>query len=99
MLSTPAREFPEFPAALANAALLDPEDVLRQLTRRAATLEERLAARAAELDQYDLPRLFLLEEEFARTVAEAELQWVRALIADLQSGALTWDHEFLHQYQ
>lgn len=98
MLSTPAREFPEFPAALANVMLLEPEDVLRQLEARAATLEERLAARALELEQLDLPRLFLLEEEYARVVAEAELQWVRAVIADLQSGALTWDWEFLRRF-
>src|SRR5918997_5272181 len=44
MLSTPAREFPEFPAALAFLPVLPPEEVLAALRERAATLEARLTA-------------------------------------------------------
>ena len=96
MLSTRAREFPEFPAALAFMPLLDCDDVRQQLRQRVDALEGRLA----ELDQAppELPRLFLLEDEYQRAVAQAELAWVRGLIDDLGSGEITWDHAFLRQF-
>src|SRR5919108_1703029 len=43
MLATPAREFPEFPAALAFLPLLTPDDTLRQLDGRIIRLEAELA--------------------------------------------------------
>src|SRR5919109_3888797 len=43
MLATPAREYPEFPAALAYLPLLTPEYARRQLERRAETLAAELA--------------------------------------------------------
>jgi DNA-binding PadR family transcriptional regulator len=41
---TPAREFPEFPAALASVMVLSPEDVTARLERRAADLTSSPAA-------------------------------------------------------
>ncbi|HEX2037717.1 MAG TPA: PadR family transcriptional regulator [Chloroflexota bacterium] len=92
MLSTPAREFPEFPAALAFLPLLDPCDVRQRLERRVTLLEEELAQLDAELAGAggSLPRIFLVEVEYARAVTAAELAWVRALVDDLRSGRLTW---------
>ena len=99
ILSTPAREFPEFPAALAFLPLLGPDDVRQQLERRAARLEELLAAQRAEIAAVpDLPRLFLLEDEYLRTVAEAELAWIRGLVDDLRSREVTWDDVFLSRF-
>jgi DNA-binding PadR family transcriptional regulator len=97
MLSTPAREFPEFPAALAFVPLLPPQDVLDQLRVRAAVLQGTLARLDSDLsiDVDVLPRLFLLETEYARAVTHTELQWVRSLIEDLSSGRLTWTREWL----
>src|SRR5262245_12358346 len=43
MLSTPAREFPAFPAILAYLALLTPEDAQYQLERRAQVLTAELS--------------------------------------------------------
>jgi DNA-binding PadR family transcriptional regulator len=98
MLSTPAREFPEFPAALACLPMLSPEDVLSQLEARVAALEEALAQvdPQAAGEAFSLPRLFLIEDEYRHAVLQAELQYTRALVADLRSGALTWDGEWLH---
>lgn len=95
MLATPEQEFPDFPAALAHLPLLTPDDALRQL----ATREEALRAKIAQLDDQFraastfLPRLFLLETEYQRGMLAAELSWVRAIIADLRAGSLTWDEE------
>lgn len=99
LLSTPAREYPSFPAALAHLALLTPE-AARQ------ALEQRTAALAAELSRIDaaiastagmLPRLFLVEAEYQRTLVQCELAWVRAIVADLASGALAWDAAWLRE--
>jgi len=99
MLSTPAREFPEFPAALAFLPMLEPDDVRDQLERRAARLEELLAQQQAEVAAApELPRLFLLEDEYLGAVAKAELAWIRTLVDDLRSGAITWDEPFLRQF-
>ena len=97
MLGTPRNEFPEFPAALSFVMLLQPEEALPALERRAASLRQSLDALDAALGgQYDpLPRLFLLETEYLRAVTTAELGWVEGIVADLRSGTLTWSEEEL----
>jgi hypothetical protein len=35
----------------------------------------------------------MLEHEHLVAVTRAELDWVRQVVADLRSGALTWDTE------
>jgi DNA-binding PadR family transcriptional regulator len=93
-LAKPAREYPIFPAALAEVALLSPAQVLAPLEERAAALAARLDAMAAELaGAPPLPRVLLLEHEYERTVVEAELGWVRAVIDDLRGGALSWTEQ------
>jgi DNA-binding PadR family transcriptional regulator len=97
MLSTPAREFPAFPAALAFLPLLTPEDARRQLEVRIIRLEAELARVEAELAGAAriVPRLFLIEEEYLCAALCTELEWVRALTDDLRAGRLTWDGEWL----
>ena len=96
MLSAPAREFPEFPAELASVMVLSPEDVTTRLETRAAGLRTSLAAdRAAMRSVPDLPRLFLLDEEYSLAVREAELRWVEGVLDALRSGELTWSAEWI----
>src|SRR5437764_6779474 len=100
MLCTPAQEYPEFPAAVSLLPLLTPEDALHQLEMREVRLADRIASIDRDLETYaiGLPRLFLLESEYVRTVLEAELKWVRLIIADLRSGELTWNQEWLRPF-
>ena len=100
MLSTPSDEFPEFPAAVSLIPLIMPEDALAQLQQRAARIAARLAAIEAALQSGapELPRLFLLEEEIVLALLNTELTWLRGLIADLQSGEITWDHEWIRGF-
>ncbi len=97
MLSNPLNEFPEFPAAVSLLPLLTPDDARNQLDLRARRLSDRLAAMDQELKTYSasLPRLFLLETEYMRLVAQAELDWVRSIASDLGSGKLTWSPEWI----
>ncbi|MGN9891090.1 PadR family transcriptional regulator [Micromonospora sp. L31] len=94
-LATPAREFPEFPAALSFLPLLPPAEAARQLERRAETLAARLREREAVLARVDLPRLFLVEDEYRLALLRTELDWVRGLAGDLRAGTLTWSGEWL----
>lgn len=87
ILSVPAREFPDFPAAL---SLLDqtftPKELASLLETRAGAIKSRLEALEAPVP--GLPRLFLLESEYMAAVARAELAWLKAVIADLGHGRL-----------
>jgi DNA-binding PadR family transcriptional regulator len=89
VLSTPPREFPDFPAALSLLSLLEPADARALLEARVHHLTQRLAELTVEIES--LPRLFLIEDEYQRAVTEAELGWVQAIVDDLRSGRLSWD--------
>jgi DNA-binding PadR family transcriptional regulator len=98
MLSATGGEFPEFIAALSMLFGLAPEDARVQLELRAERLEAQLADSEVQLTTYpDLPRLFLLEEEYRRAVLQAEVGWLRGVIDDLNSDRLTWSEEWLSQ--
>ena len=43
------------------------------------------------------PRLFLIEDEYRKTMLEAEIAWVRGVIEDLREGRLTWSEEWLRE--
>ncbi|KVF76013.1 PadR family transcriptional regulator [Burkholderia vietnamiensis] len=93
LLAEPAREFNAFGAGLAFLPLLDADDARRQLERRIDALEaerERLDAlrNAAQGDQ--VPRLFLLQNEHALVMLNAELDWTRSVVEHLKIGALRW---------
>jgi DNA-binding PadR family transcriptional regulator len=95
MLSTPAQDYPEFPAAVSLLPLLSPEDALRQLEVRESRLADQIALIDKEMSAVSLPRLFLLESEYMRLVLEAEMKWVRSVIVDLRTGQLTWNSDWI----
>jgi DNA-binding PadR family transcriptional regulator len=99
MLSRPAQEYPEFPAAVSLLPLLTPEDVLHQMEIREARLAGQLASITEEMQAAGLPRLFLLEAEYIQTLLESELKWVRSVIADLSAGQLTWTQEWARPFE
>jgi DNA-binding PadR family transcriptional regulator len=92
MLSTPAREFPEFPAALAFMPSIPPAEVASALTARVAQLEALVSKLDEDLSVGStfLPRLFLVEDEYQRAVLATELEYVRGLAEDVKSGRLYW---------
>jgi DNA-binding PadR family transcriptional regulator len=96
MLRATGGEFPEFIAAVSMLFGLQPEDARSQLELRAEALAAQLADTETALGAVpDLPRLFLLEEEYRRTMLEAELAWVRGVVEDLDAGRLTWSEQWL----
>jgi DNA-binding PadR family transcriptional regulator len=97
MLATVRNEFPQFPAAISFAMMLPPDQVQAVLEQRAAALREILTKVETRLKDYAdiLPRITLLEDEYARAVTGAELNWVEGVLDDLRSGAFTWSQEQL----
>ncbi len=99
MLRDTGDEFPEFIAAVSLLFALSPEDARAQLERR----EQRLAAELSDTEAVmadappGLPRVFVLEEEYRRTVLEAQLSWVRGVIDDLRQRRLDWSEEWLRE--
>jgi DNA-binding PadR family transcriptional regulator len=89
LLSSPSREFPDFPAAL---ALLDPqmrpEELGALLETRMTALEVRLAE--LETPYPHVPRIFLIEGEYVAAMVRAEIKWLRGIVADLRSGRLSY---------
>jgi DNA-binding PadR family transcriptional regulator len=95
LVAVPSRDLPPFSTALMFiAALRDKTEVLALLQTREVTLESEIAAAEtmlkAMVEERQLPRLFVLEDEFATALKRCELDWVRALAKDLQTGALPW---------
>jgi DNA-binding PadR family transcriptional regulator len=95
VLSTPAREFPDFPAALSLVAGIEPDEVRALFQMRISALEKQLAE--LERPVPNVPRLFLLEAEYMAAVVRAEIQWLRAVSGDLRRGRLSWSQAWLRQ--
>src|SRR5579872_4511524 len=71
MLETTGGEYPEFIAAVSILFGLAPDEAAHALETRARRLEEELAdTKAALTAAAGVPRLFLLEEEYRRSVLE-----------------------------
>ena len=91
LLAVPEKEFPRFEAALSLMPGLPPEDVVALLRERTKRLElELLALRSLHefADKEGLPRLFVVEGEYHGAMLEAELAFVRRLIADIEDGSI-----------
>jgi DNA-binding PadR family transcriptional regulator len=98
MLRTTGNEFPEFIVAVSMFFALSPEDAQQELETRAQGIAAELAETESMLaNAGPLPRLFLLDEEYRRTVLQAELGWLRGVIEDLRAGRLTWSEEWLRE--
>jgi len=96
MLAESGGEYPEFIAAISILFVLEPDDARAQLEHRAGQLAAELADTDAQLQgNPDLPRLFLLEEEYRKAVLTAQLSWLHDVIDELQTGRLTWNQQWL----
>jgi DNA-binding PadR family transcriptional regulator len=92
MLAEPAREFPDFPAALSLLAVLEPKEVAALLEARALALGKRVQPPVS-----GLLRVFLLENEYQDVMLKAEIKWLRAVVADLRSGDLIWSERMIRK--
>jgi DNA-binding PadR family transcriptional regulator len=97
MIRTVRNEYPEFPAALSFIPMLSTEEARDQLLARRIALGQQVAAMralAVEVrENYQLPRLFAIEDEYRLAMLEAEHAWVSGVLDDMTSGELYWDRD------
>ncbi|PSK99661.1 PadR family transcriptional regulator [Murinocardiopsis flavida] len=90
LLQRPDTDPRPFVAAMSFIGCLPIGETRFCLGHRAAALESEVASLDISSTSLGLPRVLLLENEYLRALRAAELEWVRTLIADLDSGALSW---------
>jgi DNA-binding PadR family transcriptional regulator len=85
LVATPQPERPRFKAGLSVLVVLSPEEAVDALRARLAELERVVATQRASLTEHgaQVPRLFLVEDEYELAVREAEVAWVRGLLHEL----------------
>jgi DNA-binding PadR family transcriptional regulator len=87
LVSSPAKEYPQFEAALSLLPALPPEEVVTLLDIRIGLIEKTLL-RFDEDDrvcrEMHLPRLFSLESEYAKALTIAEHEFCKKLVADIK---------------
>ncbi|MFI6920074.1 PadR family transcriptional regulator [Nonomuraea spiralis] len=88
LLSTPQREPSSFEAGLSVMGGLRPDEVATLLRQRSHLLAERIedARRTLAEEQGEVPRLFLIESEYALAMLEAQAAWVQSLLTELSEG-------------
>ncbi|HEX6352719.1 PadR family transcriptional regulator [Actinophytocola sp.] len=95
LVATAPPEHPRFKAGLSMLSVLPPEEAAAALRERLDELDQATAAQRALLAEHaDVPRLFLVEIEYELAVREAEVTWVRGLLAELTTetfpGLAAW---------
>jgi DNA-binding PadR family transcriptional regulator len=102
LLSTPVDETPVFRVAVGLLGYITQERAEAALATRIVALHARFSALDATLkmaqDDLGLPRLVLLELEHAMALSAAEIDWIRSITADMQSGALIWNEELIRAH-
>ena len=91
LLGKPVKEYTQFAAGLTFLVALPPSEARSLLEERARLLEEEVGEMRSQLDavmEGGLSRVFLVENEHELVLREAELEWVRGLVREIESGRL-----------
>ncbi|GIE75401.1 PadR family transcriptional regulator [Actinoplanes philippinensis] len=90
LIGQPEQEFPRLRSALSVAGVLPPDEMIELLRQRHRTLTaENEADRAAlTATRREVPRLFLIEAEYALAMRQAEEAWLAGLLRELHDGSV-----------
>jgi DNA-binding PadR family transcriptional regulator len=87
LIAEPQAEHTRFVAGLSVLAVLTPQAVIDLLRTRLERLTETVDTLTAELEEAsDVPRLFLIEDEYRIAMVRAEADWTRSLLDELIAG-------------
>lgn len=89
LISEPETEHTRFIAGLSVMIVLAPDDAIALLRKRIVRLSEQIDAQRAMVADVgaEVPRLFLVEDEYRIAMAVAEVEWTRSLVDGLSSGS------------
>jgi DNA-binding PadR family transcriptional regulator len=101
LVANPEREQPRFVAALSVLGVLPPDEVITLLSERLRRLRQDIDTERAELRQLadDVPRLFLIETEYALALRAAEAEWIGSLLTELTEGSLPGLDDWRHWHE
>ncbi|MBV1856603.1 PadR family transcriptional regulator [Catellatospora sp. NEAU-YM18] len=90
LVAAPEPEFPRLEAALSVIGVLPPDEVAELLAQRLRRLDAEIDTEARALDgmRAEVPRVFLIEAEYALAMRRAEAEWVRSLQREIAEGTL-----------
>jgi DNA-binding PadR family transcriptional regulator len=89
LIAEPAKEYPQFEAALCLLPVLPPDEALALLRQRLAAIGQKVAAlaqHAEAIGELNFPPLFLVETEYRLALMKAEQQFVAELVRRIESG-------------
>ncbi|MGA5178776.1 PadR family transcriptional regulator [Streptomyces pseudogriseolus] len=92
-IRTPQREFSRFLGAVAHLGALGRDGAVEALTERGRRLRQRTAEDERRLEEAlaaGVPRMHVIEAEYALSLARAEIAWVDSVIEELRIGTLPW---------
>ena len=90
LVSSPAKEYPMFEAAISLLPVLPPEEVIELLEIRIGLLEktiDQIDEEELKCREMRLPRLFSLESEYYKAMTLAEFEFSKDLLSDLKRDA------------
>ncbi|KAA0081705.1 PadR family transcriptional regulator [Mycolicibacterium sp. P9-64] len=89
LISEPETEHTRFIAGLSVMIVLAPDDAIALLRKRIVRLSEQIDAQRAMVADVgaEVPRLFLVEDEYRIAMAVAEVEWTRSLVDGLSFGS------------
>jgi DNA-binding PadR family transcriptional regulator len=95
LVRVPAEEeYPKFLSAVSYLGALGPDGAASALRERASRLRTMVddirQGHRAVLNAGEVPRLFVVEAEYAVRMYEAELGWIEEVIDDIETGRLAW---------
>ncbi|WP_238012953.1 PadR family transcriptional regulator [Dactylosporangium sp. AC04546] len=94
LIRVPVAEYPKFIAAVSYLGALGPDGAADALAERAGHLVQRIeegrTALAATVGAGQVPRLFMIEVEYALHAWESELAWTQGIRDEIRAGSLTW---------
>jgi DNA-binding PadR family transcriptional regulator len=89
LIAAPAKEYPQFEAALCLLPVLPPDEALGLLRQRLHLVEQSVAALSGQLEgvaAQDFPPLFLVETEYRLALLKTDRAFVAELIRRIESG-------------
>ncbi len=93
LMTTVENDFPKVIAPLSHLAGMAPQEARQMLQLRATQLAAAIAQSEVLLADFHttgLPRVHVVEVEYALALRKAELAWTREMIAELGEERLTW---------